>query len=146
MLFSKGLFGYKANEVDKHLADMENEHNQKIDALKDEIADFERINEQLNLEINNLKNELSGYQKAEKAVAEALIMAQIRAEAIEEDAKKKVDEIQKEAETELAAKRNKLDELHNNYFKARNEFEMIINKYRNAINELDNYESSEEES
>lgn len=146
MLFSKGLFGYKPNEVDKHLADMEDDYNKKLLELKAEITDFMQINERLKVELERANSQLYSYQKAEKAVAEALIKAQIRAEAIEEDAMKKADEMRKEVEMELVAKKKKLEEMQTNYAKAKNEFEQIINKYLIAINELDNYELTAEDS
>lgn len=146
MLFSKGLFGYKPNEVDKHLADMEDDYNKKLLELKAVITDFMQINERLKVELERANSQLYSYQKAEKAVAEALIKAQIRAEAIEEDAMKKADEMRKEVEMELVAKKKKLEEMQTNYAKAKNEFEQIINKYLIAINELDNYELTAEDS
>lgn len=119
-----------AREADKYTNDMDNEKNRKLAALNAEIAEMVQINEMLKNDIANLNSVLLGCQKAEEAISGALTQAKVRAEAIEEEAKKKADEIQEVAETELITKKKKLEELQQYYTTAKHEFGQILDKYQ----------------
>lgn len=119
-----------AREADEYANDMDNGHKRKLAALNAAIAEILQINETMKNDVADLNSVLLNYQKAEEVLSGTLIQAKVIAEAIEEDAKKRADEIQYVAETELIAKKKKLDELLKYYTNARTEFEHIIQKYQ----------------
>lgn len=133
MQFSRKLWGYRQDQVDNYINKMNVEYEKKAQSLQLEINNMMKVNEQLKDEISSLQAELIKYQKAEKAVAEAFIQAQLKAITIEEDARIVVAEMENEVLQKMESKKRELDELQSLYSQAKTEFEEIIVKYRLLI-------------
>ena len=123
MQFSRKLWGYRQDQVDNYINKMNVEYEKKAQSLQLEINNMMKVNEQLKDEISSLQAELIKYQKAEKAVAEAFIQAQLKAITIEEDARSVVAEMENEVLQKMESKKRELDELQSLYSQAKTEFE-----------------------
>lgn len=136
MQFKRRFWGYRRDQVEKYVNELIAEYEKKIQSLQAEYDSLTKTNEQLKTEISALQAELASYQKAEKAVAEAFIQAQMQATAIEEEAKKRAAEIEKAAAAEVKARKKELEDLRSKYVQAQEEFKRLLNKYKAFISDV----------
>lgn len=133
--FSKKFRGYRPNEVDNYIIKLTAEQEKIIAALEAGYSELKQENERVKAQVASLQAELDKYQEAKNAVAEAFIQAQLKASAIEEDARRRAGEIEKTALAEVSARKMELNNLRLQHAKAQEEFKHILEKYRRIIDE-----------
>jgi cell division septum initiation protein DivIVA len=135
--FPKKLWGYKKNEVDNYIKDLIQEHEQEIGSYEAEREQIGETNKKLMRETEALEAELARYRQSEKAIVEALVNAQLQADAIEDEARKQAGEIEEKALAEVREKQYELNSLRRQYNEAREDFKHVLEKYTRFARDTD---------
>jgi len=139
MKFSKTLFGFKPDEVISQIESMENEQQQKVEALKTEIEKVQKGLQYAEEKRAELQKQLNSYIEREKVIADVLVTAQVNAQRIEEQARERASHMLVNAEEELKQKLQELDFLRIKVTRFKEEFREVLDNYRvslEKVNEL----------
>jgi len=135
--FPKKIWGYKQDEVEDFLAKLTLDHENDLKTLEKECSYLKEDNKKLEEEVAKLKKEIAKYHEKERALSHVLIQAQLQATSIEEEARKKAEEIENAAQAKVDARMMELKNLQNQYMLAHKEFKLLLEKYLTIVKELD---------
>lgn len=123
--FPRSLWGYKPSAVQEYVALMNAEAERKVNQIQSEAERVKKANSDLMARVKAVEDEIAKYQEEERAVAKAIVAAQVEASAMEEQARKAADEHKRRVLAEIAVKRVELNNL-------RKELE----RFRSALGEM----------
>ena len=136
MKFSKTLFGFKPGEVISQIESMENEQQQKVEALKSEIEKVQTELQNAEEKRAELQKQLKAYIEREKVIADVLVTAQVNAQRIEEQARERASYMLEKAEEELKQKQQELDFLRIKVTRFKEEFREVLDNYRVSLEKV----------
>jgi len=136
MKFSKTLFGFKPGEVISQIDNMENEHQEKINALNSEIEKIQAELQKAEEKREDLQKQLNSYIEKENLIAEVMVIAQINAQRIEEQARERARHMLENAEEELKQKLHELDFLRIKVARFKEEFREVLDNYRVSLEKV----------
>ena len=136
MKFSKTLFGFKPGEVISQIESMENEQQQKVEALKSEIEKVQTELQNAEEKRAELQKQLNAYIEREKVIADVLVTAQVNAQRIEEQARERASYMLEKAEEELKQKQQELDFLRIKVTRFKEEFREVLDNYRVSLEKV----------
>jgi len=135
--FGTSFWGYRKDQVDEYLKRLVSDMESKIRDKESDLARKEASNEQLKLELARLTADIDKFRVRESAIAETLVQAQLQAVAIEEDAKRKAEEMRASAMAEVAVKRAEITQIKAQMAKFKADFGQMIEQYRLSIGSVD---------
>ncbi|MGE5483740.1 MAG: DivIVA domain-containing protein [Ignavibacteriales bacterium] len=124
--FPRSLWGYRPSAVDEHLGSIARDAEEKARQLREETERALEANRGLKEQVEIVQKEIEGYKEKERAVAQAIIAAQLRASSIEEEARKVVEEQKQRVIAEIAAKRVEMNRVRAELERFRQAFSQML--------------------
>ena len=115
---------------------MENEQQQKVEALKLEIEKVQTELQNAEEKRAELQKQLKAYIEREKVIADVLVTAQVNAQRIEEQARERASYMLEKAEEELKQKQQELDFLRIKVTRFKEEFREVLDNYRVSLEKV----------
>ena len=132
-LFKKVLFGFKPDEVQNEITRLETVNQQKISALQAEVEKAKDEWKKSNEEVKALEAKLENYILREQSIVDIMVLAQKKAQQIEEEAHLQAKAMLESAEKELLQKKQQLEKLQEKLASFKKEFKELLDEYRFSI-------------
>ncbi len=132
--FPRSLWGYRPSAVDEYIDGMVRDAEGRVAHLRAEAESVSQSNAGLKDQIEGIQKEIDGYREKERAVAQAIIAAQMRAGTIEEDARKAVEEQKRRVLAEIAVKRAEMDGMRKELERFKSTFSQVLNAIDESLN------------
>lgn len=110
-MFSTSLFGFKKRDVNSYLEKMNKEYEEKIRNKEKEIADIKAQYRDVKSKYDELNSNINQLQEDRKKIANAIITAQEKAEAIIDEARRQAIDEKKKLEQQVEVEKEKLVDI-----------------------------------
>lgn len=134
--FGKSLFGYRKEDVERSISQLESESQKRIKSLEDEL---ESVKNQLRAAESaraGLQQKLEDANKKESAIVDLLIGAREKALQIEEEARDRAEQKLKDIDHEFAQKQQEIDRMRQKYSSFQNDFRGLLGRYTGMLSHL----------
>lgn len=131
--FRTAVLGYRKAEVKEYLARITREFEAAREELGGKTRELSTQNEGLGKKLEELKAQVARHQEQEQIIARILVEAQVRAVAIESEAKQKAESIEQQVLAEIAIKRAELNNIRLRVEEFKKEFGRMLDSYRASL-------------
>lgn len=135
--FGTSLFGFKKKDVNSYIQKMLHDFNFKIKEKDEEIAVLKNQNKELKEKYEECLKKTEQINEDKNKIADALIIAEEKANLIIEEAKKQAEEEKRSIEEMIEKEKEKLVELKNQIKLLRTEFVTALKKYEQQLNDME---------
>lgn len=135
--FRTSLWGFKKAQVHEYIAQLKREFELKREEFTARNRELASQHEELNARLSALTAELAKYQEQERHIAQILVQAQVRAEAIEQEAREKAEGMKQDLMMEVAIKRRELHNIQARIDQFKQDFTHMLDNYRASLSTLE---------
>ncbi|MGE5373304.1 MAG: DivIVA domain-containing protein [Solirubrobacterales bacterium] len=133
--FRRALFGYKPEEVIQEIQRLQQLRIEKEAEYRAQVEQAHAEQNKLLSELGSLREQLDELRKRERGMLDVLARAQSNASSIEEQARSEAMRIITDASREMEQKQYQLARLHDHYFRFRQDFVELLQRYSASIPE-----------
>lgn len=138
----KTLFGYKPKDVNNEINRIDDDHQEKIAALKKELENAILELRKSEKHRAELENKLNSYIQREHQISEVMITAQLNCQKIEEQAREQAHAMLEQSEMELKKKTQELEFLRVKVARFKEEFKETLDRYKFSLDSIMESDSS----
>lgn len=134
--FGTSFFGFSKPDVNSYIEKMLKEFDERLKQKDDEIANLKNQNRELRIKFEDMERRTVQLNDDRVKIADAIIIAQEKAENILEEARQKALEEKKKLESTIEEEKEKLVDIKKEMMALRNEVIDRLKKFDTQIGEV----------
>ncbi|NPV52523.1 MAG: hypothetical protein HPY71_03255 [Firmicutes bacterium] len=131
--FHTAFWGYRRAHVHEYLSQLRRDFEAKREELITKNRELIAQNEALAAKLAELEAQLAKYQEQEQVIAQVLVDAQVRAAAIEREAREGAERIKEEIMAEIAIRRTELRDINARVEEFKKDFMRMLDDYKASL-------------
>lgn len=137
-IFATSLFGFKKKDVNSYLEKMNKEYEEKIKIKEKEIAEIRGQYREIKNKYDELSSNIEQLQEDREKIANAIIIAQEKADAILDEARRQAIDEKKMLELQVEVEKEKLVDIKQELKGLKVELVDKLKKYEGELNNIIN--------
>lgn len=137
--FGSAAFGFNKSDVNAYIEKIIHEFDQRLKEKDDEISNLKLQIREMKTRYETASLDNQNLTKEKEKIAEAIIIAQEKAEAIVEEAKARATEEKLRLEQTLESERERIIDIKRDVKNMKSQVVEILTKYQALLNEAEGY-------